>query len=54
MKGYGVAYMSLSRTFVKNFPYVIYFKPNPARNGIVIYAVLNEKQNRDDILSQRA
>lgn len=52
-KGYGVVYMSLSRVFVKDFPYVIYFKTDSTKNRIVIYAILSEKQNREDVLEKR-
>ncbi len=52
-KGYGPVYLSLSRVFVEKFPYVIYFKMDVARNRLVVYAVLNEKQNREDVLKKR-
>jgi len=45
--------MSLSRIFVKDFPYVVYFKTDSTKNRIVIYAVLSEKQNREDALEKR-
>ena len=51
--GYGTVYMSLSRVFVEVFPYVIYFKNDLPRKRIVIYAVIHEKQNREDILIKR-
>jgi plasmid stabilization system protein ParE len=53
LRGYGAVYMSLSRIFVKNFPYVIWFKTDSVGDKVVIYAVLNEKQNREDILKKR-
>lgn len=52
-KGYGPVYLNLSRVFVKKFPYVIYFKIDFTRNRVVVYAILNEKQNREDILQDR-
>jgi plasmid stabilization system protein ParE len=52
-KGYGPVYMGLSRMFVNNFPYVIYFRPDTKRNRIVVYAVLHEKQHRQVILEKR-
>ena len=51
--GYAAVYMSLSRVFVKKFPYLVYFKKDIRRNNIVIYAVLHKKQDQGAILSQR-
>ena len=51
-RDFGSIYMGLSRVFVKKFPYVVYFRKDPKRNRLVIYAVLHEKQNRE-ILKQR-
>lgn len=50
---YAPAYMSLSRVFVKKFPYLIYFKKDSKRDRTVIYAVLHKKQDRSAILPQR-
>lgn len=52
-KDYGPVYMSLCRVFVKRFPYVIYFKTDSPRHRVIVYAVLHEKQNRDEILKKR-
>jgi plasmid stabilization system protein ParE len=52
-KGYGPVYLNLSRVFVKKFPYVIYFKIDSTRNRVVVYAILNEKQNREAMLRDR-
>jgi plasmid stabilization system protein ParE len=52
-KGYGPYVLNLSRVFVYDFPYCIYFRTDEFRKQIVVYAVLNEKQDRNEILSQR-
>lgn len=53
VKGYGPVYMSLSRIFVQQFPFVIYFKNDSSRNCMVVYAVLHRKQDRGSVLKQR-
>ncbi len=53
-RGYGTVYMNLSRVFVKKFPYVIYFNFDAVRERMVVFAVLHEKQNRDEILRERS
>ena len=53
VRGYGSVYMGLSRIFVDNFPYCIYFKLDTQKQQIVVYALLHERQNRDNILTQR-
>ena len=53
IREYGPVYLSLARIFVNSFPYVIYFKKDLIRQRIVIYGVLHEKQNKEDILKRR-
>ena len=53
VKAYGPVYMSLSRVFVNKFPYVIYFKIDTDRNRLIVYAVLHEKQNKENVLKKR-
>src|SRR5437868_20628 len=53
LKEYSPALLNLSRIFVKNFPYIIYFKKDISRQRIVVYAILHEKQDRDVILKGR-
>lgn len=53
IKEHNPALLTLSRIFVKNFPYLIYFKKDTLRQRIVVYAILHEKQDRDIILTGR-
>lgn len=53
VKAYRPVYMSLSRVFVNKFPYVIYFKIDTDGNRLIVYAVLHEKQNRENVLKKR-
>lgn len=54
MRAYGPYVSGLSRIFVTDFPYCIYFKSDESRKQLVIYAVLHEKQQRDEILPLRS
>ncbi len=42
---YAATYRSLSRIFIKHFPYTIYFMKYFDKKLIVIYAVLHNKQS---------
>lgn len=49
---HAIAYRGLSRSFVKNFPYTLYFVKHNDIKLIIIYAVLHNKQNKS-ALSKR-
>lgn len=53
LRGYGPVYRNLSRIFVEQFPYSIYFMIDDTRQRIVIYAVLHQKQDREEVLKNR-
>ena len=37
----------LSCVFLKRFPYVIYYQKNPVSGVITVFAILNQKQDRN-------
>lgn len=49
---YGAVYKGLSRVFIKDFPYQIYFRKDEDLKIIIIHAVLHSKQSRT-ILKKR-
>lgn len=53
LKQYKPSFLNLSRIFVKNFPYIIYFKKDVKRQRIVVLAVLHDKLDRNVILKRR-
>ncbi|MGC4037213.1 MAG: type II toxin-antitoxin system RelE/ParE family toxin [Chitinophagaceae bacterium] len=53
VKYYGPVYRGLSRVFVKQFPYVLYFKKDISTQCITVFAILHEKQDKISALGDR-